>query len=306
MRVQKLYSASLQGFRSLWELLILKRGDLMYLLPQGRNTDNCKLWRVLSENHSSRPRSSASSMEELKSLMHTPFTELWLCQVVLVLISIVWSVWLLLSFLFVCALTLFVFSFSNCKFIHILFLQIARLAFKGTKELNRIQSVVFDTAYNSNQNLLICAPTGAGKTNIAMLAVLHELKQHLAQGVIKKDEFKVSFWPWDMFKVSFWPWDKFKVNLWPWGINIMHELKQHLVQGFMKKDEFKVSLWPWETDITMLEFSLSLWPWETNIGMLAILQELKQHLVRGVIKEDEFKVRLSNLTVRKKPTVLCS
>ena len=82
------------------------------------------------------------------------------------------------------------FDFFLTKFF-IYFPQIARLAFKGTKELNRIQSVVFDTAYNSNQNLLICAPTGAGKTNIAMLAVLHELRQHLVQGVIKKDEFKV-------------------------------------------------------------------------------------------------------------------
>lgn len=70
-------------------------------------------------------------------------------------------------------------------------LQIARLAFKGTKQLNRIQSIVFETAYKTNENLLICAPTGAGKTNIAMLAVLHVIKQHLSQGVIKKDEFKV-------------------------------------------------------------------------------------------------------------------
>ena len=59
------------------------------------------------------------------------------------------------------------------------------------KTLNLIQSVVFDAAYRSNENLLICAPTGAGKTNIAMLTVVHELKQHISQGVIKKDEFKV-------------------------------------------------------------------------------------------------------------------
>ena len=37
----------------------------------------------------------------------------------------------------------------------------------------------------------MCAPTGAGKTNIAMLAVIHEIKQHIHQGVIKTDEFKV-------------------------------------------------------------------------------------------------------------------
>lgn len=59
------------------------------------------------------------------------------------------------------------------------------------KRLNRIQSIVFETAYNTNENMLICAPTGAGKTNIAMLTVLHEIRQHFQQGVIKKNEFKV-------------------------------------------------------------------------------------------------------------------
>ncbi|KAM8869339.1 activating signal cointegrator 1 complex subunit 3 isoform 2-T4 [Spinachia spinachia] len=72
--------------------------------------------------------------------------------------------------------------------------EIAQLVFKGMKSLNRIQSLVFETAYNTNENLLICAPTGAGKTNIAMLTVLHEIHQHLQPGgVIKKDEFKIIY-----------------------------------------------------------------------------------------------------------------
>uniref|UniRef100_A0A665WR59 Activating signal cointegrator 1 complex subunit 3 n=1 Tax=Echeneis naucrates TaxID=173247 RepID=A0A665WR59_ECHNA len=72
--------------------------------------------------------------------------------------------------------------------------EIGQLVFKGMKRLNRIQSMVFDTAYNTNENLLICAPTGAGKTNIAMLTVLHEIRQHLQPGgVIKKDEFKIVY-----------------------------------------------------------------------------------------------------------------
>lgn len=62
------------------------------------------------------------------------------------------------------------------------------------KRLNRIQSIVFETAYNTNENMLICAPTGAGKTNIAMLTVLHEIRQHLQPGgVIRKDQFKVYY-----------------------------------------------------------------------------------------------------------------
>jgi activating signal cointegrator complex subunit 3 len=59
------------------------------------------------------------------------------------------------------------------------------------KKLNRVQSVVFDTAYNTNENLLICAPTGAGKTNVAMATILREVKQNIKQGVVMKDKFKV-------------------------------------------------------------------------------------------------------------------
>jgi activating signal cointegrator complex subunit 3 len=33
---------------------------------------------------------------------------------------------------------------------------IGQIAFRNTKSLNRIQSIVFDAAYNSNENLLIC------------------------------------------------------------------------------------------------------------------------------------------------------
>ncbi len=51
----------------------------------------------------------------------------------------------------------------------------AHPAFKDMKELNAIQSSVFETAFHSNKNMLICAPTGAGKTNIALMAVLREL-----------------------------------------------------------------------------------------------------------------------------------
>ena len=51
-----------------------------------------------------------------------------------------------------------------------------RSAFEGTKSLNPMQSVVFHAAYNTRENLLICAPTGAGKTNVAMLTVVSHLR----------------------------------------------------------------------------------------------------------------------------------
>ena len=47
-------------------------------------------------------------------------------------------------------------------------------------------------AYHTNENLLISAPTGAGKTNIALLTVIREIKQHMVHDTIKKNEFKVS------------------------------------------------------------------------------------------------------------------
>lgn len=51
----------------------------------------------------------------------------------------------------------------------------ARPGFKGMKSLNRIQSRVYDCALFGADNMLVCAPTGAGKTNVAMLTMLHEI-----------------------------------------------------------------------------------------------------------------------------------
>lgn len=80
------------------------------------------------------------------------------------------------------------------KFVQISSLdEIGQMAFQGVKQLNRIQSMVFDTAYHTNENLLICAPTGAGKTNVAMLTIIHQLRQHMDAGVIKKDQFKIVY-----------------------------------------------------------------------------------------------------------------
>jgi activating signal cointegrator complex subunit 3 len=44
--------------------------------------------------------------------------------------------------------------------------------FYGTTSLNPMQSTVFERAFHSRDNLLICAPTGAGKTNVALLTVV--------------------------------------------------------------------------------------------------------------------------------------
>ena len=41
--------------------------------------------------------------------------------------------------------------------------------------------------------MLVCAPTGAGKTNVAMLTINQAIKQHIVNGVIKKDAFKIVY-----------------------------------------------------------------------------------------------------------------
>ena len=70
----------------------------------------------------------------------------------------------------------------------------AQPAFEGMAELNRIQSRVYDCALNSVENMLVCAPTGGGKTNVAMLAILHEIGQYRdSSGQVQLDRFKVVY-----------------------------------------------------------------------------------------------------------------
>ncbi|KAJ2162499.1 Pre-mRNA splicing [Coemansia sp. RSA 552] len=68
------------------------------------------------------------------------------------------------------------------------------VAFKGTKELNRIQSRVYPTAFTTDDNMLICAPTGAGKTNCAALAMMRTISQFRdINGRIDPDAFKMVY-----------------------------------------------------------------------------------------------------------------
>ena len=69
-----------------------------------------------------------------------------------------------------------------------------RPAFEGMKTLNRIQTAVCDTALFSSENVLLCAPTGAGKTNSAMLCILHEIGLHRKDdGSIDTSAFKIVY-----------------------------------------------------------------------------------------------------------------
>ena len=57
---------------------------------------------------------------------------------------------------------------------------LCRRTFPGYKSLNRMQSLVFDVAYKTNENMLICAPTGAGKTDAAMLTILNAISHNIS------------------------------------------------------------------------------------------------------------------------------
>ena len=62
------------------------------------------------------------------------------------------------------------------------------------KSLNRVQSQVYNTAMLSPENMLLCAPTGAGKTNVAMLTILHEVGLHRrSDGSIDTSAFKIVY-----------------------------------------------------------------------------------------------------------------
>ncbi|KAK0383145.1 hypothetical protein NLU13_9058 [Sarocladium strictum] len=71
----------------------------------------------------------------------------------------------------------------------------ARGPFGTTKSLNRIQSKCYPTAFQDDGNMLICAPTGSGKTNVAMLTILRELGKHRnpETGDIDLDSFKIVY-----------------------------------------------------------------------------------------------------------------
>ena len=56
--------------------------------------------------------------------------------------------------------------------------EFCKLAFT-VQALNEVQTAVFHTAYETDENMLVCAPTGAGKTNISLMTILRELSKSI-------------------------------------------------------------------------------------------------------------------------------
>jgi pre-mRNA-splicing helicase BRR2 len=71
----------------------------------------------------------------------------------------------------------------------------ARVPFGSTAQLNKIQSKCFPEAFNDDGNMLICAPTGSGKTNVGMLTILREIgkNRNPETGEINLDAFKIVY-----------------------------------------------------------------------------------------------------------------
>ena len=80
---------------------------------------------------------------------------------------------------------------------------LCKRTFKGYKSLNRMQSLVYKVAYETNENMLICAPTGAGKTDAAMLAILNTISHNISPRpieepdasdfIVNSDDFKIIY-----------------------------------------------------------------------------------------------------------------
>jgi antiviral helicase SLH1 len=80
---------------------------------------------------------------------------------------------------------------------------LCKRTFKGYKNLNRMQSLVYPIAYQSSENMLICAPTGAGKTDAAMLTILNTIAKNIEPNPIDEpdasdfavhtDDFKIVY-----------------------------------------------------------------------------------------------------------------
>ena len=64
-----------------------------------------------------------------------------------------------------------------------------------TEKFNEIQSKVLPTVLNTDENLLICAPTSSGKTNVALLSIMRVLSLYRDEesGIIDNKSFKVVY-----------------------------------------------------------------------------------------------------------------
>ena len=68
--------------------------------------------------------------------------------------------------------------------------ELCRRTFTGYKSLNRMQSLLYPVAYHTSENMLICAPTGAGKTDAALLTILHAISKNTVPNPLEEPDAK--------------------------------------------------------------------------------------------------------------------
>lgn len=66
-------------------------------------------------------------------------------------------------------------------------------AFGTITHLNQLQSKVRECAFESDESMLVCAPTGAGKTNVALLTVLREVDKAYDVKTKVLSDFKIVY-----------------------------------------------------------------------------------------------------------------
>ncbi|KAI6951649.1 Sec63-domain-containing protein, partial [Hortaea werneckii] len=80
---------------------------------------------------------------------------------------------------------------------------LCKRTFRGYTTLNRMQSLVFSVAYQTSENMLICAPTGAGKTDAAMLTILNTVAKNIHPSPIDEPEAEEFAVHTDDFKIVY-------------------------------------------------------------------------------------------------------
>lgn len=77
---------------------------------------------------------------------------------------------------------------------------LCRGTFHKYQALNKMQSLVYPVGYQTNENMLVCAPTGAGKTDVALLTMLNTIKQNSVEDPENPGVFDVNY---DEFKIIY-------------------------------------------------------------------------------------------------------
>ncbi|KAM0830495.1 hypothetical protein ACQ4PT_066167 [Festuca glaucescens] len=69
----------------------------------------------------------------------------------------------------------------------------AQPASAGMQQLNRVQSKVYDATLFKPDNILLCAPPGAGKTNVAVLTILDQIGLHMKDDEFDSTKYKIVY-----------------------------------------------------------------------------------------------------------------